>query len=298
MNPKSKMKNCFVAALAIFTLLPLLTFAAEIRVDGKNREVKAGEQFTATIFLNTEESINALEGQITFPADVLEFVEIQSGNSIVSFWIDKPKVESDKIFFSGIIPGGFIGENGPILSMLFQAKKPGDGSIAIRGVKVLKNDGAGTPAEAITSDFQFSISEKASAVPLKKEKDRESPETFRPEIARDESLFDGKWFVAFATQDKASGIDHYEVKESRQRIFTLFQKWAPAESPYILADQELRSFIFVKAVDKADNKRIIQIAPRNPLSWYENYENWIIIIAGVLALLLTTKKLWRKKHTQ
>jgi len=296
MNSKSKMKNYFVASLAIFTLLPLLTFAAEIRVDGKNREVKAGEQFTATILLNTEESINALEGQIAFPADVLELVEIQSGNSIVSFWIDKPKVEADKIFFSGIIPGGFRGENGSILSMLFQAKKPGDGSIAIRGIKVLKNDGAGSTAATITSDFQFSIAEKASTVVNKKEEDHELPETFRPEIARDESLFDGKWFLVFATQDKASGIDHYEVKESRQRIFTLFQKWVPAESPHILADQELRSFIFVKAVDRAGNKRIIQIAPQNPLVWYENYENWIIIIAGVLALLLAIKKLWRKKR--
>jgi hypothetical protein len=297
MNSKSKIKNYFVAALAIFALLPLLTFAAEIRVDSKNQEIKTGEQFTATIFLNTEESINALEGQIAFPADLLELVEIQSGNSIVSFWIDKPKVEADKISFSGIIPGGFTGENGSILSMLFRAKKPGDGSIAIRSSKVLKNDGAGTTAAAITSDFQFAIVEKAPAVVNKKEKDRELPETFRPEIARDESLFDGKWFLVFATQDKASGIDHYEVKESRQKIFTLSQKWVPAESPYILQDQELRSFVFVRAVDKASNKRIIQITPRNALLWYKNYENWIIIIVGVLTLLLAAKKLWRKKHT-
>lgn len=296
MNSKSKTKNYLVAALAIFALLPLLTFAAEIRVDGKNREVKAGEQFTATIFLNTEESINALEGQIAFPVDLLELVEIQSGNSIINFWIDKPKVESDKIFFSGIIPGGFIGKNGPILSMLFQARKPGDGSIAIRDIKVLKNDGAGSTAAAIPSDFQFSIVEKTSAVVSKKEKDRELPETFRPEVARDESLFDGKWFLVFATQDKASGVDHYEVKELRQRIFTLFQKWSWAESPYVLKDQELRSFTFVKAIDKAGNTRVVKLMPQNPLSWYENYENWIIIITVVLVVLLATKKLWRKKR--
>lgn len=294
MNSKSKIKNYFVVAVAIFTLLPLLTFAAEIRVDGKNQEVKTGEQFTATIFLNTEESINALEGQIAFPADLLEFVEIQSGNSIVSFWIDKPKVEVDKIFFSGIIPGGFTGENGLILSLLFQAKKPSDGSIAIRGIKVLKNDGAGTPAEITTSDFQFSIVEGASAVVPKKEKDRESPETFRPEIARDESLFDGKWFLVFATQDKASGVDHYEVKESRQRIFTLFQKWFRAESSHVLRDQELRSYVFVKAVDKAGNARVAKLMPQNPLLWYENYENWLIIILGFAIVYAIKKFLWRR----
>jgi len=295
MTKIQKIKILLITCLLSLVAVPAL--AAEIRVDGKNQKIKTGEQFTATIFINTEESINALEGQLAFPADLLELVEIQSGNSIVSFWIDKPKVEADKISFSGIIPGGFTGENGSILSMLFQAKKPGDGSIAIRSIKVLKNDGAGTPAEVTISDFQFSIVEGVPAVVRKKEKDREPPETFRPEIAKDESLFDGKWFLVFATQDKASGIDHYEVKESRQRIFTLFQKWVPAESPYILQDQELRSFVFVRAVDKASNKRIIQITPRNALLWYENYENWIIIIIGVLTLLLAAKKLWRKKHT-
>ena len=295
MTKIQKIKILLITCLLSLVAVPAL--AAEIRVDGKNQKIKTGEQFTATIFINTEESINALEGQLAFPADLLELVEIQSGNSIVSFWIDKPKVEADKISFSGIIPGGFTGENGSILSMLFQAKKPGDGSIAIRSIKVLKNDGAGTPAEVTISDFQFSIVEGVPAVVRKKEKDREPPETFRPEIAKDESLFDGKWFLVFATQDKASGIDHYEVKESRQRIFTLFQKWVPAESPYILQDQELRSFVFVRAVDKASNKRIIQITPRNSLLWYENYENWIIIIIGVLTLLLAAKKLWRKKHT-
>lgn len=274
--------------------MPLLTFAAEIRVDGKNREIKVGEQFTATIFLNTEESINALEGQLAFPADLLELVEIQSGNSIVSFWIDKPKVESDKIFFSGIIPGGFIGEKGSILSMLFQAKKPGDGSIAIRSIKVIKNDGVGSTAATITSDFQFSIIEGTFAIVHKKEKDREPPETFRPEIARDESLFDGKWFLVFATQDKGSGIDRYEIKETRYKFFGSFSKWISAESPCILQDQELRSYVFVKVVDKAGNKRITQIAPQNPLHWYTNYENWIIIIIGLTSAYAMKKFLWRK----
>lgn len=187
-----------------------------------------------------------------------------------------------------------MGENGLILSVLFRAKKPGGGRIAIRGMKVLKNDGAGAAAAAITSDFQFSIAQGDSAVVNKKESDREPPETFRPEVARDEALLGGKWFLVFATQDKESGIDHYEVKESRQRIFTLFQKWSRAESPYILRDQELRSNIFVKASDRAGNKRIMRIMPRNPLIGYENYEDWIIIVIGLAIAYAIRKFLWRR----
>ena len=279
MTKVQEIKILLISCFLLFVAMPV--FAAEIRVDGKNREIKTGEQFTATIFLNTEESINALEGQLAFPADVLELVEIQSGNSIVIFWIDKPKVEADKIFFSGIIPGGFTGENGLILSVLFQAKKPGAGSIMIQGIKVLKNDGVGSTAAAITSDFQFAIVEGTPAVLRAKAKDQEPPESFKPEIARDSTIFDGEWFLVFATQDKGLGIGRYEIKETRSRIFGLFPKWISAESPYALRDQKLKSYIFVKAVDKAGNVRIEKILPRNPLRWYENYENWIIIVLGL-----------------
>ena len=130
---------------------------------------------------------------------------------------------------------------------------------------------------------------KASAIVHKKEKDRESPETFRPEIARDESLFDGKWFLVFATQDKKSGIDHYEVKETRQGTLTMFSKWIPAESPYVLQDQGLRSYVFVKAVDKERNARVTKVSPQNPLGWYENYENWFIIVLGLIIVFAVRK---------
>ena len=116
-----------------------------------------------------------------------------------------------------------------------------------------------------------------------------------PEIARDESISDDKWFIVFATQDKASGVDHYEVKESRQKILTFFSRWRAAESPHVLKDQELRSYIFVKAVDKTGNERIVKLSPQNSLRWYENYENWIILIVIAVVFAFGAKKiLWKK----
>lgn len=299
---QSKIQKYLIAASSVFVLFvaALPVFAAEIFLDAKNQPFAQGEEFLVQVYLNTEgESINAVEGKLVFPPDFLEAREILDGNSIISFWIERPR-PTKEIAFSGIIPGGYIENKGLIFSAVFYATKEGEGIIEIHGAKTLLNDGKGTEADVKISNLQFNI--KEVELPIPKEvrpseiKDSEPPETFRPEIAKDESLFGGKWFLVFATQDKSSGIDRYEVKESRQIIFTLFQKWVPAESPYILGDQELRSFVFVKAVDKNGNKRIIQIAPRNPFSWYENYENWIIIITVVLVVLLETKKLWRKKR--
>jgi len=87
--------------------------------------------------------------------------------------------------------------------------------------------------------------------------------------------------LVFATQDKGSGIDGYAIHESpriKTRIST--NELMEDESPYLLKDQNLRSYIYVKAVDKAGNERIAMLEPRYPFKWYERWENWFIILIG------------------
>jgi len=297
-----KIQKYLIIAVLVFVAMPV--FAAEISFDTKTNEIAVGQQFQASIVLNTDnEAINAFEGKIIFPHDLLDLKEIRDGNTIVNFWIEKPHKrqetrdkEQGEILFSGITPGGFQGNNGLLFSAVFEAKSEGLARFEINDARVLRNDGTGSPAALTIAPFEMTISSEAPAVTpiVTKVKDTEPPETFRPEIARDESLFGGKWFLVFATQDKASGVDHYEAKESRQRILALFQKWSRTESLHVLRDQELRSYIFVKAVDKAGNVRIEKILPRNPLRWYENYENWIIIILGLVIAYAIKKFLWKR----
>jgi GxxExxY protein len=309
---KPFLKNLLVSFSLLFVLFGVfapLAQAAEISFDAKTTQAQVGQNFEVTLFVNTEqENINAFEGKIIFSNDLLDLKEIRDGNTIVNLWIDKPHIpqiaanqntNSNEITFSGIIPGGYVGNDGLIFSLIFEAKKEGEGVIEVQNAKTLLNDGLGTPTQTMTKKLEFvairdGIRGDSWSVP----KDAERPELFVPEIARDESVSGDKWFVVFVTQDKASGIDYYEVKESRQKILTLFSRWRAAESPYILADQELRSFIFVKAIDKAGNERIVKINPKNPLEWYENYENWIIIVLGLVIVFAIKKFLWRKLNTK
>ncbi|MFA4871623.1 MAG: hypothetical protein WC610_00980 [Patescibacteria group bacterium] len=282
--------------LLLGLILPQLVFAADLFFEAKTSGVGVGEQFEVKLLINTpEESVNALEGKIIFPSNLVGVKEIRDGNSLINFWIDRPKAQNDTVTFSGITPGGFQGNNGLLFSAVLEAKSEGIAHFEVSDAKVLRNDGMGSSAALTTAPLEITISLEALAVTpiVTKVKDTESPESFMPEIAKDESTFGGKWFVVFATQDKGSGIDHYEIRESRQKFFDIFQRWSQKESPYILQDQELRSYIFVKAVDKAGNTRVEQISPRNPLRWYENYENWLIIILG-FAITYAIKILWRK----
>ena len=92
---KNKMFSVGFALLfgVYFALAPPLTAsAAEIYFDNKNQEIRVGDQFEVGVFINTdEESINAIEGKIIFPQDLLEIKKINDGNSIINFWIEKPK---------------------------------------------------------------------------------------------------------------------------------------------------------------------------------------------------------------
>lgn len=307
-DKKNWIKNLVIVFVAISTLFVGIRgiYAAQMSFEAKTARAQIGEKFEMKLLVNAEqESINAFEGKVVFPRDILDLKEIRDGNSIVNFWIEKPNIprmatnnttNNNELIFSGITPGGYTGKNGLIFTMVFEAKNEGAGSIEIQNARILLNDGTGTSAKLSVGNFSF----VAIRTPIRDDlwvspKDTERPESFVPEIAKDETLFDGKWFVVFATQDKASGVDHYEIKESRQRILSMFKKWISAESPHILRDQELRSFVFVKAVDKAGNERIIKIAPRNPLAWYENYENWIIIIVVIIfSFFITKRNLWKK----
>ena len=296
---KPFLKNFFVSLGLLFVLFSVfapLARGAEIFYDADTRKVKANTEFEVGVFLNAEsENINAIEGILRFPADILEFKELNDGNSIVNFWVERPsrRVENE-IIFSGITPGGFVGKRGLIFRITFLAKNEGNGKLEMQNIKALLNDGNGTAADISVSSLKIIVTSQDLSLPPKKEaKDQEPPESFKPEIARDPVIFDGKWFLVFATQDKGLGIGRYEIKETRSRIFESFSRWISSESPYWLRDQKLRSYIFVKAVDKVGNTRVEQISPRNPLRWYENYENWLIIILGFVMAYAIKKFLWR-----
>jgi hypothetical protein len=311
-----------------FVLFSVLFFqfveAAELNLYSKRQEIGLDQQFKVDLFLNTEgENINALEGKILFSADQLELKEINDGGSIVSFWLEKPKALNNtntlnnanenitrnnaniditrnsaniqEVVFSGIVPGGFSGEKGLILSLVFKTKKEGQAFIEISDSKVLLNDGLGTETKLKTENLSININPNISVPEYIAPSDKEPPEDFKPEIVSDPNIFDGKYSLIFETKDKGSGVDKYFVYENmrkRTRIDT--NEWVVAESPYLLKDQKLRSYIYVKAVDKAGNERIVYLNPKYPLKWYEKWEIWSIIILILIFIYAIFKLIKRK----
>ncbi|MSR71550.1 MAG: hypothetical protein EXS50_02710 [Candidatus Taylorbacteria bacterium] len=285
---KTFIKIIFVFSLIFSIFITEHVFAAEIRLDAHKAEINSGEQFSVDVVIHSEEPLNALQGRLIFPTDKLLVKEIHDGNSSINFWVEKPHIETPGIIlFSGITPGGFNGANNSIFSVVFEAKNAGVASIVLDEAKALNNDGLGSRAVLTTHDAAIFIKSGSSDTRKEILTDIELPEDFKVTIENNTNMFDGKYFIVFATQDKISGIDVYKVREGTWGWFSA------AESPYLLKHQSLDRKIFVKAVDKSGNERIVTLEAQHPSVGYQQYA-----LVGILLIMMVftfvIKIVWKK----
>jgi hypothetical protein len=275
-----------VSLLATFLLsiCAPTAFSAEMYFDSSSHSFGVGDEFLVNLFIDTKnESINAIQGSLVVPSS-LDVKEIRVGDSRINFWIDKPVFKDGVVTFSGITPGGFSGEKLPILSVVFVGKNIGSGSLAVSNLIVLKNDGNGTDTKSKSSTFSFNISkDSVGTVKIPAIIDRVFPEGFDISVSEDPNIFDGRHFLVFATQDKDSGINHYDIKEG------WFGKYTLANSPYLLHDQSLRSRLSVRAIDNAGNFRTVVLYPQPAVHLYELYAIFGILVL-VFGLVFFRKK--------
>ena len=277
--------------------------AVNLYFDPSNAKLNLGEEFKLKVKIDTEkECINTIKAEIEYDKNLLIAKDFLTGNSIIPLWLEEPEIKDGRISFSGGIPGGYCGEIpgepgesnilGEIIFRVSQFSVSGEDTVEIKFLensKVFLNNGLGTEAKLRLGKAQFRIlKEKIPGKILKKElkEDKTPPESFGISVLKDPQVFEGKYFIVFNTQDKQTGVDHYEVAEILP--VTKFLKvrheatpqWKVAKSPYLLEDQSLRSIIRVKAVDKAGNERIIEFKPHLPAK--PPFIYWKIVIPLIL----------------
>lgn len=228
---------------------------------------QVGESFVVPLILNTEgRQINTVTATLDVPLDKLDLLEVRHGSSIISLWVQTPQVDRARglVTFSGGIPGGYNGSNGPILNLVFRAKRSGTGSLFFQNADILLNDGQGTKVEAKLPRLTLTIKEAAKvpvqAVPQAEEEkpvefapDTVPPETFMPLVSRHPSIEDNKYFISFFAVDKDSGIARYEVKEEARFIPIFSTEYMEAKSPYVIQYQRWPTKVHVRAYDQAGN---------------------------------------------
>ena len=269
-------------------------YAATLYVDPYTVDLLKGDTITVAIRLDTDEGecINTVDGVLKY-SETIQAVDISRGRSILTLWVEDPVIDTTTrtITFAGGIPNGYCGRipGDPSLTNVvaeiafrapsFSVGRPDDITALITfepGTRVLLNDGLGTDAPLKTLNGAINLLQQVGNTPqdtwrTRVNQDTVPPQEFSVELVKDSSVFSGKYYIVFNTTDKQSGIDRYEVYEEPREDLYDFRwgradiPWAPIESPYVLRDQELRSTIRVKAIDKAGNERIVTLVPDDSL---------------------------------
>lgn len=293
------MKKYLLTILFSFFALPSLAFSAQIEIKQIDT-IRVGDEVRVDFLIKAEEDVlNAIEGKISYPNDLLDLVLVYDSESMIDMWVEKPILKNNEIVFSGIIPGGFDYE-GSLFSIFFKAKTIGNGSIYFNEIKAFRHDGNGSEINVNTNTINISIlpsnGENKSISSLLAINDGEKPEPFTPLIQKDKNLFDNKWFLVFDSKDKISGIDYFEIREvTENNIFGYGQNdtgWYRSESPSLLKDQSLKSIIYVKAVDRAQNMRVVKLSPTNSSKLFDYSLACVIIL---LVIILISRFLIQKK---
>lgn len=235
--------------------------------------IQAGDEFAAALRITADESINALEGALVFDPAFVEVVTIQSARSIVPLWLEMPQNNeivdvnrAGRLAFAGIVPGGIEGlRDDEALFVIFRAKAAGNTNIAFAEGLFYLNDGTGTAHQVQPMNYAIEIATSTRAMRTIQGSDNEPPPPFTVTRARSKDIFDGQWFIAFDARDGETGIDRYYVAEcascSLEDADTI--EWHEAASPYLLRDQLSSHTVFVKAVDRAGNERVITLPPQH-----------------------------------
>lgn len=261
-------------------------WAATMKIESDFSVLHVDDMFTITVVVDTlQQSLNAVESTISFPADLLEFVSADDSTSVIPLWIVAPEHHDNLIHFAGIAPGGFIQNNASLLTITFKVKQVGQADIHIVTAQLLRNDGEGTPVSVVTEDLHISsvsggIGKSINSI------DDEMPEQFTPVIMHDPDVYEGNTVLIFSTKDVGSGIDHYEVREG------FWGRYTVASSPYEISDTTDSYALFVKAIDHRGNSRTAVVYPQEWRPFHTRIEILGTIFILCLLLLLTSFKVF------
>lgn len=112
--------------------------------------VHTNESIIVHALLQTEgATVNAAEGTLTYPEELLEVVDIVTASSPLTLWLEAPHVtRPGAIAYAGGIPGGAVVSNAPLFTVYFRPVRRGTATFAFHEpeTQVLLNDGTGSAA--------------------------------------------------------------------------------------------------------------------------------------------------------
>lgn len=273
------LKKITIALSIIIFVYTNKTSAASIYIEKSLDKVKVGDTFILNVYLDTDDaSVNGVDGNINFNGNI-DILDFNTAGSVLSLWPNKPSLNNNSIYFTGGNPSSFFGKRNKLFSFAARARDIGQVNFSFKDVDTYIDDGKGSKISIIGKANGFNI-DKSSNEPINQlsdiiVNDKKKPTDIKIELGRDDSVYDGKYFISFYATDNESGINRYEVKENNLPIVR-------ATHDYVLEDQSLKGFVEIKAIDNAGNftNKIIE------LNKYKKDNNFSKIFIAIIILII------------
>ncbi len=174
------MKRTLSSAIIIFVVLfsTGVAHAATLSFTPATGSHSKDVTFSVGVYVGSiDKSMNAASATVTFPTDKLQVVSLSKAGTIVDFWAVEPSFSNTAgtVKFEGVVlPPGFQGISGKIITINFKGKATGVADVKVSG-QALANDGAGTPLPTTVSGATFTIKAAEAPVPTPIDLDEEQP---------------------------------------------------------------------------------------------------------------------------
>jgi hypothetical protein len=174
----------FFALLGVF--LPSLSFADTLSFSPASGSYTSGKTFSVNVFVSsTIQPVNAISGEVSFPADKLQLVSISKTGTILTLWVQEPTFSNTQgtVSFAGVVPNpGFVGSFGNLLTLNFKVVGQGNATVKFSSGEVLANDGNGTNILKNLNKGTYSLGVSTVTVPVPEEVQTSSSVLDAPKI--------------------------------------------------------------------------------------------------------------------
>lgn len=161
------------AVIAILLAFPATTRAAgaTLKISPATGSYEVGGLVDVSFIVDTgDQSINAVQADVLFPADKLQVVNPVASTSFISLWVTAPTYSNTDgtIHFQGGLPTPGIKTSGGVISTVsFRVKAAGKATIRFASTsRVLLNDGAGTNILTSSGSAEYTLKIPPPAGPI------------------------------------------------------------------------------------------------------------------------------------
>src|SRR5690348_17104745 len=134
-------RKIIICIVTIFTINILFMSsvaqaATKVYFETNVKQVYTGDNISIDLKLASDESVNVVNGTITYDKDKLKIESINIDGSLLSLWPTPPFFDNNRgqLTFVGGVPNGFKGENGEIIKITFLAKKEGTAKLDFQDI--------------------------------------------------------------------------------------------------------------------------------------------------------------------